>query len=75
MKKSQKGKKFVGPQFFGAALLGERGQVVIPSEIRKRLNLKKGDTFMVMLNNHAIVLLPKKMMQQFVKMMSDKLDL
>lgn len=29
--------------FFGAATVGERGQVVIPAEARKKMNIEPGD--------------------------------
>lgn len=34
--------------FFGSATVGERGQIVIPSEARKRLNINPGDKLLVM---------------------------
>jgi AbrB family looped-hinge helix DNA binding protein len=33
--------------FYGTATLGEKGQVVIPAEARKALNLKKGEKLLV----------------------------
>lgn len=35
-------------QFFGSVTVGERGQVVIPAEARKRLNIQAGDKLLVM---------------------------
>ncbi|MEN6303244.1 MAG: AbrB/MazE/SpoVT family DNA-binding domain-containing protein [Armatimonadia bacterium] len=35
------------PHFMGAAIVGERGQVVIPAEARERLNIKPGDKLLV----------------------------
>lgn len=34
--------------FFGAATVGDRGQVVIPSEARKRFNINPGDKVLVL---------------------------
>lgn len=34
--------------FFGSATVGERGQIVIPSEARKKLNINPGDKVLVM---------------------------
>lgn len=31
----------------GTAVIGERGQIVIPAEVRKKLNLKTGDKLLV----------------------------
>lgn len=35
-------------EFFGTATVGERGQVVIPAEIRKIFKIKPGDRLVVM---------------------------
>lgn len=39
----------------GTTTVGERGQVVIPSEIRKRLKLKTGDKMMVFCKMDKVV--------------------
>lgn len=44
----------------GITVIGERGQVVIPQEIRKRLNLKKGSKFIVIEHLGKIALLPER---------------
>jgi len=36
------------PQFYGVATVGARGQIVVPSKVRKMLNIKSGDSLMVM---------------------------
>lgn len=33
--------------FYGTATLGERGQIVIPAEARKTLNLSKGEKLLI----------------------------
>ena len=40
--------------------IGERGQVVIPKEIRDALRLKTGESLLVMLHNGAVVMMPKQ---------------
>lgn len=35
-------------EFFGSATVGERGQVVLPIELRKEMLLEAGDKFIVM---------------------------
>ena len=35
-------------QFFGFVTVGERGQVVIPAEARRRFNFKAGDKLLVL---------------------------
>ncbi len=54
-------------ELLGTAILGERGQVVIPKEARAKLKLNKGETFMVVLHGEAIMLIPKKLMEAFIK--------
>lgn len=39
--------------FFGSATVGERGQIVIPSEARKRFNISPGDKVLVMGHPHG----------------------
>lgn len=34
-------------QFYGSATVGEKGQIVIPQEARKNMNLKKGDRLLI----------------------------
>ncbi|OGM59532.1 hypothetical protein A2955_01165 [Candidatus Woesebacteria bacterium RIFCSPLOWO2_01_FULL_37_19] len=36
-----------GGQFYGTATIGEKGQIVIPQDARKNLNLKKGDRLLI----------------------------
>lgn len=35
------------PKFFGVATVGAKGQIVIPSEARKTLNIKPGDKLVI----------------------------
>ena len=61
-------------ELFGTAVLGERGQLVIPKEVRAKLKLVKGDTFMVIVNGEAVVLVPKKLMQNFLNTLTATLN-
>ncbi|MDD5730603.1 MAG: AbrB/MazE/SpoVT family DNA-binding domain-containing protein [Candidatus Omnitrophica bacterium] len=47
---------------YGAVTLGERGQLVIPSELRKALRIKSGDQLMVFakIDKKVINLMPTK---------------
>lgn len=38
---------FFKGKIYGTATIGERGQVVIPSDLRKELKIKSGDRLMV----------------------------
>lgn len=54
--------------FFGSATVGERGQVVIPSEARKRLSIQPGDKLLVMAhpNNNGLVMFKIEEMREFL---------
>lgn len=41
---------------FEITTLGERGQIVIPLELRERLNLGKGEKFMIVESGEVIIL-------------------
>ncbi|MEW6524144.1 MAG: AbrB/MazE/SpoVT family DNA-binding domain-containing protein [Bacillota bacterium] len=42
-----------GSDFYGAATVGERGQIVIPAEARKRYGIEIGDKLMVFGRHHG----------------------
>lgn len=46
-------------EFCGASTLGERGQIVIPVEARKKTGLKKGDKLVVICRDRKILALMK----------------
>ncbi len=53
---------------FEVTKLGERGQIVIPLEIRKKLKLKKGDKFIVSTSGKLIVFSSLKLEKQKKKL-------
>lgn len=57
----------------GIASIGERGQLVVPKSLRKSLEIKKGDKFVVMEKHGAIVLLPTDVMQTFISDLTNQL--
>lgn len=44
----------VKPQFYGSVTVGERGQVVIPVQARRRYNIKAGDKLLVLGNPFGV---------------------
>ena len=54
---------------YGAVTVGERGQLVIPVELRKALHIKSGDRLMVFakLDKRVISLMPSKDFSQFLE--------
>jgi AbrB family looped-hinge helix DNA binding protein len=53
-------------KFHGVTSIGERGQLVIPKELRKSFDFKKGDKFIVMEKAGAIILMPPGLLEGFV---------
>lgn len=41
---------FFKGKLYGTATVGERGQLVIPANLRKEFNIKAGDTLMIFAN-------------------------
>jgi AbrB family looped-hinge helix DNA binding protein len=39
---------FPKPEFYGSASVGERGQIVLPSKLRKAFGIKPGDQLLVL---------------------------
>ncbi|HYB59258.1 MAG TPA: AbrB/MazE/SpoVT family DNA-binding domain-containing protein [Candidatus Acidoferrales bacterium] len=37
-----------GMKYYGDTIIGERGQIVIPAELRKKFGIETGDRFLVM---------------------------
>ena len=40
-------------KFFGSTTVGERGQIVLPVELRKKLNINQGDKLLVLGSGHT----------------------
>lgn len=60
---------------FGMTVVGERGQIVIPKEMRDLLALKKGDQLMLMFHNDSVVIIPREKMEMFVHHLTTNLKL
>ena len=54
---------------YGSTVIGEKGQVVIPAEVRKKFRIKTGDKFLVMAGQRGvgIMLLKADELAKFVK--------
>jgi AbrB family looped-hinge helix DNA binding protein len=54
---------------YGAVTVGERGQLVIPAQLRKALNIKSGDQLMVFakLDKKVINLMPSQDLSRFLE--------
>ncbi len=60
--------------FIGSTSLGERGQVVIPKEVREIYNLQKGDRLAVVSHKEAIALIPMDQAEAMLKHLTKQLD-
>ena len=63
------GKEFsLKDHFYGAATVGERGQIVIPVEARKRYNIETGDKVLIMGAPHqrGLMLIKIDAMREFM---------
>jgi len=61
---------FPRPEFQGSTTVGERGQIVLPAEMRKKHGIKHGDKLLVISNplpngGWAIMLMESSMLNQF----------
>lgn len=54
---------------YGLATMGERGQIVIPKEIRNAMKIKSGDKFLAFLRGDAVVAFIKP--EKFDKLISE----
>ncbi len=59
---------FFHPKFVGTAVVGERGQIVIPKEVRDEIGLTSGSKLIVLQHpKGGIILLPAEQMRTFLK--------
>jgi AbrB family looped-hinge helix DNA binding protein len=60
---------------FATTSMGERGQVVIPKEIRDLLELKVGDRFIVLATHkHGLGLIPMDQAQHFMAKLKQQME-
>jgi len=61
---------------FGAVTVGERGQLVIPAELRKALKIKSGEQLMVfaMVDKKVINLMPSRDFSSFLERASKLIE-
>jgi AbrB family looped-hinge helix DNA binding protein len=63
--------------FFGAVNVGERGQIVIPAEARKKLDIHTGDKLLVLGHpaKNGLMLVKIGAMREFLNDLATKLNL
>lgn len=71
-------KKEIKDDFFGnihgTTSVGERGQLVIPKKLREKMKIKKGDNFVVVEKHGMVILMPARIMAEFVSKINTQLD-
>jgi len=62
--------------FYGSVTVGERGQVVIPAEARRRLNIQTGDKLLVMghPSSQGVLLCRIDVFKEFITQFMEGLD-
>ncbi len=70
---------FPKPEFQGSTTVGERGQVVLPAELRKKHGIKPGDKLLVISNtlpngSSIIMLMEGSVLNQFLKDMTEHME-
>jgi AbrB family looped-hinge helix DNA binding protein len=61
--------------FYGASTIGEKGQIVIPQEVREAMKLEKGDKLLVFGMGRDMVALAKlSQFEKFEKHLSNRLE-
>ena len=62
--------------FYGLVTVGERGQVVIPVELRKELEIQAGDKLLILKHpsGEGIMLIPAEAMREFMSAMLANLE-
>ena len=58
---------------FGAVTVGEKGQVVIPAELRKAFNVRAGDKLIVFAKHEMIGLIPAGEFDSFLSQAAEML--
>lgn len=66
--------KFHGPKVYGAVTVGERGQIVIPAQLRQSFGIKAGDKIFVFAKaGEFIGLIPTEQFNGFLSHMTKML--
>ena len=61
--------------FYGTTTLGEKGQVVVPAEVRKALNLKSGDKLLVFgMGHNMLTFMKAEQLEKMAEHLSSKLE-
>jgi AbrB family looped-hinge helix DNA binding protein len=66
------------PKFFGKVPVGTKGQIVIPLEARKAMNIKPGDSVIVISgpphHEKMVSIVPEEEFNKFLKLFEEHVD-
>lgn len=64
------------PKFYGSTTVGERGQIVLPAQLRKEFKISKGQKLLVMGHpgGNNITLLSHKAMDNYLQMIIENVN-
>jgi len=64
---------FKKPEFYGSATVGERGQIVLPAELRKEFEINSGDKLLFMGNKEmkGVMLVKAEVVGMLMEHMKD----
>ncbi|MBE0429039.1 MAG: AbrB/MazE/SpoVT family DNA-binding domain-containing protein [Thermoleophilia bacterium] len=65
-----------GPEFYGSATVGERGQIVIPADARQKLDINPGDKLLIFSGMHgnSLNVMKSEQVAKFVSRTMQKLS-
>jgi len=65
---------FGKPQFYGAATVGERGQIVLPADVRREFKIQAGEKLLVLGNPHfkGIMLIKAEVLGEVMKHINEE---
>ena len=65
------------PKFYGTVVIGERGQIVIPAEARRELEITPGEKLIVMGNFHGdgLMIIKTKSVAQLLNKFTEQMSM
>ncbi len=65
------------PKFYGTAVVGERGQIVIPAEARRELEITPGEKLIIMGNLHGdgLMIIKTESMAQMLSKFTEQMSM
>lgn len=67
---------FPKPEFYGSTKVGERGQIVLPANLRKKMKIKPGDKLLVLGHGYmnGIMLVKSEVLDEVLSNMNERIS-